>query len=85
MIKFPVATATDVRGKLKNGVGFAKKTLYHGPGGHCGGMNCVRLGLDEIWPFDSCPTQHPCWTVALEDSWQPICLLGPCPRTACDS
>lgn len=84
-----MATTTDVRGKLKNGVGFAKKTLYHGPGGHWGGVNCVCLGLDEIFwflvLFDSCPTQHPCWTVALEDCWQPICLLGPCPRAAGDS
>ena len=46
----------------------------------------MRLGLDETWPFVSCPTQHPCWTVVTpEDSWQPICLLGPCPRAARDS
>ena len=25
----------------------------------------MHLGLDEIWSFDSCPTQDPCWTVTL--------------------
>lgn len=78
-----MATATDVRGKLKNGVGFAKKLSIMPSGGHCGRYELCALAWMKSGLLILVLAQHPCWTVALEDSWQPICLLGPCPRTAC--